>query len=129
MKRFPIPALTLILAAAFLTATSGGCFKKGEGKGKRKSKPSPASTGDIFVPGPGAKPGVPKDNTPAEMDPQARSILASCFGIPESEVENVPGWTDAAAAVSAANALCAQLANVGYNKGTVSATAAPVDIQ
>lgn len=130
MPRLSVSILktTLTLSLALLPLT--GCFKKGEGKGNRKSKPTPGSTGDIFVPGPGSKPGVPKPGEPTPgMDPQAKAILAACFNIPLEEVEDVPGWTDPEASAAAANALCAQLANVNYNNGTVSATAAPAEVQ
>jgi len=118
-----------IVFVCMLTSTFllGGCFKKGDGKGSRKTKPKSVAPGDVFVPGPGNKPGVV--TKPEFMNETARKILAACFNIPEEEVQDVVGWNNAATAIDAANALCDRLAAVNFNGGTVNATAAQSDVQ
>jgi hypothetical protein len=110
---------------ALLGLSVSACFKKGEGKGSRKTKPS--KTGDVFVPGPGGKP--PETTPTTTMSAEAREILAECFAIPVEEVQDVPGWTDPVKSVEAAKELCAKLASVNFDSGTVNQTAVAVEVE
>lgn len=129
MNRKPKSGRTVVLICSLAGLMSVSCFKKGDGKGSRKFKPSSATVGDVFVPGPGNKPGSPKPSTnPADMDPDAALTLAKCFNIEVSEVAPIVGWNDAATARAAAAALCADLAAANYNGGTIDPLGAPAEI-
>lgn len=120
---FIMGAKVLIFASLCLPAATG-CVKKGKGKGTRDIRPD--GNGTIFDDG--DKNQKPKEEeTKEEMNPEAKAILAACFNLDVSEVEDVVGWTDATASVNAANELCAKLEKTGFKNG-IAATAEPVEI-
>ena len=120
MRRFVFFATSLGL----LLSGPLACFEKGSGSGSRATRPAFNSKGDIFLPGPGGKPGGEKDPEGTDptkdpvMDPEATANLAECFNIPEEEIEAVVGWTGDAS-VAATAALCADLETVKYGGGTI----------
>ncbi len=118
----------LVLASLCLPLTSG-CVKKGEGKGTRAVRPD--ANGSIFDDGDkNQKPKETEDKEGPEkeqMNPEARAILAACFNVDVSEVENIVGWTNPTSAVAAAKALCAKLDKTGFKSG-IAQTAEPVEI-
>jgi len=129
VNKLPNFNVSVAVACIVVGFMSTSCFKKGEGKGTRKVRPSPGTVGDIFVPGPGNKPGSEKPSTtPEQMDSNAKAILAECFGIEVKEVADIVGWTDPSASSVAAKALCADLDAVNYDGGTIANTAAPVEV-
>lgn len=131
MKKFPNSLVSTVLVCSFVSLVSVSCFKKGAGRGSRKVKPDASTIGDVFVPGPGNKPGSKKPTdteTPGLMDPEARQILADCFAVELNEVSEIVGWTDKDVSAAAATALCDDLKTVGYNAGVVNQTSAQVEI-
>ncbi len=122
--------MKLLVLASLCLPLAAGCVKKGSGKGSRAVRPD--ANGSIFDDGdknqkPKETDDKDKDPEEEQMNPEARAILAACFNLDVSEVENIVGWTDPTAAVAAAKDLCAKLDKTGF-KSCIAQTAEPVEI-
>ncbi len=121
---FIMGAKVLVFASLCLPLATG-CVKKGKGKGSRDIRPDSNST--IFDDGDKNQKPEEEDPKPEEMNPEAKAILAACFKLDVSEVEDIVGWTDPTTSVNAAKELCAKIEKTGYANG-IAATAEPVEI-